>query len=293
MTKKSSGMFFKEASRPQEGHFFRDMQGREGGQFHQKTAMTAPTPDTTDVSNTETSMSASSTDGVGGMGSAGKGMGGGMYGSGKGVKKKDESEAERLAKLLKKASATPSDWDNNDEQPTGFHRPSKSQPEALEPGGDRFFSSDAPGPSFGVGQGVHGLVEGGTMSVRQGTGHQMGKHASEQRFLGTSFGIAKQAKITDRKEYEGARGYTDSVIGEAGKSLGEAGHIAANTADKAVKGIAGSPAAMGIAALLAARMGLKGVKGLGKGALRAAGHKPKASAGLVGRTVGSVKKLMS
>ena len=278
MTKKSSGMFFKEASQSQDGHFFRDAPGRDKANFYEKTAQE------------EEEMGMGRVPSGGGMNvsppgmqSSGKGVGGGMYGSGEGAKAKGGKERKADEGEDKTAALSPSDWDNSGDIPTGFHRPTTEQPEALEPGGDRFHDSDAPSPEYGTG----GLVEGGTLNLRQGTGHQMGKNANDQRFLGTSYGLDKEAKsiISSIEDYAGP------TAAKAGRSVQQAARTAGRTADKALQSAAGSPAAMGIAALLAARFGIRGVGKIGRGALRAAGRKPKP--GLVGSAVGAVKKALS
>jgi len=290
MTTKPTGMFFKEASSPQEGHFFRDMRGRDDAKFHQKTAMNgSPGSSSVSVGATGAPMSGQGFGGAG-MGSTGGGVGGGMYGHGDGVKKEKETDAKRLKKLLKNKSeektASPSEWNPVGETPTGFHRPTKEQPDSLEFGGDRFHDSDAPSPEYGAGEGfMHGLTEGGSMSIRQGTGHQMGKHATP-RFMGTAFGKSAAS-------YSSAEDYVGKAADRGASSLRTGVKDVGKAADKAVQAATGSPAAMGIAALIAARMGIKGAKGLGKGVGRLAGRKPKVSGSVINRVVGSVKRLVS
>lgn len=288
MPKKPTGMFFKEASSPQEGHFFRDMRGRDDAKFHQKTAMNvSPGSKPVSVGATGAPMSGQGFGGAG-MGSTGGGVGGGMYGSGEGVKKEDDKKNAKKTKAdeEKTAALTPSDWDPGSDVPTGFHRPTKEQPESLEPGGDRFHDSDAPSPEYGAGEGfMHGLSEGGSMTIRQGTGHNMGKHAS-QRFMGTAFGKSAAS-------YSSAEDYVGKAGSRGAESLKSGAKQVGKAADKAVQAATGSPAAMGIAALIAARMGIKGAKGLAGGVGRLAGRKPKVSGSIVNRAVGSVKKLMS
>ena len=294
MTKQAKGMFFEKSARSNSGHFFRDAKGRDDATFYQKTAM-----------ETEKASVGASGAPMGGFGSKGEGIGeqtagagAGMYGSGKGLdeKKGKETEAQRLEKLLakvsdkkdkdeKNASAAPSDWDAGEGLPTGFHRPTDTQPEDLEPGGERFHETDPSGPEFGAGVSMsNGLVEGGAMRVRQGSGAV--KHASvTPRFMGTSYGIDKQAmKITDRSTWERSG---DQAKKTGKRVLRQAGETAGKALDKASK----SPVALGIGALLAARFGMRGVKGLSRGAMRMAGRKAPKSG--ISRAIGSVKKLMS
>lgn len=298
MTKQAGGMFFEKMARPQDGNYFRDMRGRNDAQFHQKTAMNGGAAGAQQAAQTaETNI-------VGGANqpAPSPGASAGNFGSGQGLKgKKDESDSERLAKLLsaakdkkdskddgeKKASASPSDWAGAD-LPTGFHRPTKEQPEGLEPGGDRFHSSAGNGAEYrGAGSRTHGLVEGGSMRKRQGTGHQMGKHASAEmpRFLGTSYNMSKSAapmKITDKDTWERSKSQAGDTIK---RTLGQAGETAGKTLDAASK----SPVALGIAALLAAKMGGRGLKGIAG----MAGLKRKAPPSLIGRGVGAIKKVIN
>lgn len=303
MTKKAAnGMFFKQASSSSSGHFFRDLPGREDGTFHQKTAqmggqviprgggMNVSPPGAQmygageGVQTEKTTVSPSGV--IGGAGQKGEGMGGtapgaSMYGSGQGAKKKPVKE--------KTAAQSPSDWSAGASIPTGFHRPSGEQPEPLEAGGERFHSSDTEGPSFGAGRGImHGLVEGGSLNLKKGSNHNMGKHASAAppRFLGTSYGLNKQADMRDPNYW--------SDLGETTKETAKrTGKQALETADKALQAGAKSPVAVGLAGLLAARMGLKGAKGIGRGALRlAGGGRRKVPPSLVGQAVGAMKKII-
>lgn len=331
MTKKAAdGMFFEKRSQPQKGHFFRDMHGRDDGAFHKKTAFTSYAPGqiprgggisvgSGSYGTGEGSSSTSPKTGkinvgatgapVGGMGERGEGMSGGMYGAGDGEKdrKGGPSEAQRLAALLEQASEgkerkasggeaktagkTPNDWDADSGLPTGFHRPAYEQPEALESGGERFHSTEAKSPNYGVG---HGLVEGGRLRVPKGTGHQLGKHASTAppRFLGTSFALQKTAMKYDPSYGEKGQDWASERAGEAGKSLRRAGRFAVSKADEGVKAITRSPAATAIAAMLLGRVGLRGLKGAGRFAMRG-GRRAPAPQGLVSQAVGSIKKLVS
>jgi hypothetical protein len=247
-TASAGGLFFEKRSQPRSGRFFRDMGGRKDGTFHEKAAelnssggVGEKNPKATE--NIETGETGAP---IGGMGQKGESMGGGMYGAGKGVKKQ--------------AGRTPNDWDADSGLPTGFHRPASTQPEELEAGGERFHSSDVKGTDYGAGEGMtHGLVEGGSMR-RQG-GSQIGKHAAP-RFLGTSYGQEKTASsyAEDRGgEFTRSLGKGVSSAGEALGSVGEA-------ASEGVKSITKSPAASLVAAILLAKFGLRGGKGLGRAA---------------------------
>lgn len=270
------GRFFEKRATNRYGRFFRDMAGREDGTFHEKTAMLPGTygPPGGGAGGAINVSPAGAA--MGGMGGGGMGMGGGMYGTGEGDKKSDtskkrESDEEKLKRLLlaaaggterkaesgdedkeksdeeKTAGNTPNDWDAESGLPTGFHRPAYEQPEALEPGGDRFHSTEAQGPDYGAGQGLQNGNVGSRMSMKPGTGHQMGKHAAP-RFLGTSF--AKTAYVSERAdEMKGS-------IGRAGKWTGE-------RLDESVKSVTRDPAASVVAltaaALLARGLGKKGL----------------------------------
>lgn len=255
----SDGRFFEKRSQPLEGNFFRDMSGRNDGAFYEKSAQpgTVPRGGGINVSPQGSQMFGSGS----GLGDKppkpaetanvaipntptqrGKGMGGGMYlGTGEGVSKK--------------AGVLPSDWDADQGLPTGFHRPASSQPEELESGGNRFHSTESEGPDYGVGDGIkHGLSESGRLRVGSGSGSQMGKHASV-RFLGTSYGMDKEAK-----SFAGER---SSEFKESLKEgLGDIG----GAASEGVKSITKSPmASLAIAALLG-RAGFRGSKRLGRAA---------------------------
>lgn len=266
-TASADGLFFEKRSQPEKGNFFRDMSGRDDGTFHEKSAQAnypqgviprgagvnvsppgaamfgsggglgeAP-PKVEKTEEVETSATGAP---IGGSGQKGEGMGGGMYlGTGKGVKKQ--------------AARTPSDWDADSGLPTGFHRPAEEQPEALEAGGDRFHNSQTKGPDYGVGEGIsHGLVEGGSLRVKGTSGGQIGKHASP-RFLGTSYGLDKTAKSWGEERGSEFKRSLEKGVSGAGEAASEG-----------VKSITRSPAASIVAAMLLAKMGLKGAKGAGR-----------------------------
>lgn len=268
----SNGMFFEKRAKPKRGRFFRDLEGRDDGTFHEKSAMLGPKApsQTMKITPTGGAMGGAGQGGAG-MGANDTGMGGGMYGTGDGEKSDDtkgrEADEDRLQRLLdgaskgkerpakggeeddkeekdkeKTASLVPSDWDADSGIPTGFHRPASNQPEALEPGAERFHSTDAKGPDYGVGEGLQdSLTAGRGLKMKATSGHQMGKHATP-RFLGTSF--AKEAYVSER-------------AGEMGSSAKRGGKSLLNKADEGVRKVTSS-APLSIAALVG--MGLLGRK---------------------------------
>jgi len=258
-----------------EGRFFHELAGRDDGNFFEKGSMSSYSPGQTPSGggiNVAPKMGTGDGKGgapkpgteklnigatggpVGGMGERGEGMSGGMYGTGDGAKT---------------AGKTPNEWDADSGLPTGFHRATYEQPEGLEAGGERFHDTETSNPSFGVGKSVrHGLTETGGSSRPAGYGHQVGKHASASppRFLGTSYGMSKVGAIKDYASK--AEGYGGQLSSQGGDSLKELGRQAASTADKGLQAVTRSPIAMGVAALLAGKMGLRGLKGVGRGAKR-------------------------
>lgn len=287
----SDGMFFQKAAQPEGGRFFRDLPGRDDGNYHEKVAIysyapgeipsgaganvspkygagSPPKPQTIEPQTDSVDVGSMGAP-VGGHGFRGEGMSGGMYGTGDGDTSEDE-EVMRLASLLaaavkgeerpaesgeeKKAARTPTDIDTESGIPTGFHRPAYEQPEALEPGGDRFHSTEATGPDYGAGKGFSMST---TRQAKQRTAPtssgQMGKHASASelpRFLGTKYAMVKHA---DAGQYLTERGsdFTSSLRRAAG-GVG-------SRLDEAAKGISQSP----LASTLLLGFGLKG---LGRGA---------------------------
>jgi hypothetical protein len=270
------GMFFQKRAQSKKGRFFRDQAGRDDAAFHEKTAMFPGRAGTTGQMGI-----AGTGQAMGGMGGGGMGMGGGMYGTGEGDKKsestkKRETDEEKLLRLLaaagkgeerpakaddedkpekeeepepeKTAQKVPSDWDADSGLPTGFHRPAYEQPEALEEGGERFHSTEAKGPDFGVGEGLQDTTRQAKLKKPPGTGHQMGKHAS-LRYLGTSF--SKEA------------GWTKERVREGGESTERGVKHVLRKGDEAVRGVTtsapltiGALVAMG---LLGRRLGKKGL----------------------------------
>jgi len=293
MREKTAGLFFEKRSQPHEGHFFRDLQGRDDANFHEKSAMTSyapgqiPSGGGADVSpaggtmygtgsavdDKSSEIKADTMDAgatgapIGGMGQRGEGMGGGsLYGSGEGSEE-EASPEDTLKALLGKAVAegdeqpqktaakSPNDWDADAGLPTGFHRPAGDQPEALEAGGERFHSTEHKGADFGVG---HGLVETGSFKMKGTSSGQMGKHASAPlRFLGTSYGIDKEATWSEDQ--------ANRFVGSARSGIGSIGEAA----KKGVESVTSSPAASLIALALLGRAGLRGGKAGLKGAKKA------------------------
>jgi hypothetical protein len=179
---------------------------------------------------------------VGGQGYRGEGMSGGMYGTGDGDPEKT-------------AGKTPNDWDQEGYLPSGYHRPSRTQPEAQESGGERFHDSEAEGPNFHASEGQrHGLKAAGSLHMAATSGHNMGKHASEgpPRFLGTSFEMKKEA----------------GLAGEFGSSLRRFGEETKESLSEGAHSITKSPTAAalltGLAGLVALRGGKRGYRGIKK-----------------------------
>jgi hypothetical protein len=194
--------------------------------------------------------------------------------------------------LAKQSAAAPSDWENEIGIPTGYHRPTHDQPEGLEAGGERWFSTTAKPAEQGSQPSIrHGLREGGSLHTSATNSPQMGKHAS-LRFLGTSFN--KQALAGDDDgpstfSEEGARNLGSNVK----NSLGELGTRALSAADSGIKSLSKSPAAMGVAALLGGKALLHGGKSVVRGTARALGHVPVAKPGIIGQGLGSLRKLVT
>lgn len=276
--------FFGKRASSSDGRFFRDMPGRDEGNFWKKSsAMTAPTQSKPQASAPTQAPSQPAS----GSAFRGEGASGGMYGTGDG------------AKL---ASASPSDWDADDgDIAVGLHRPAREQPEALEDGGERFFSSEARLPSHGGGAIRHGLLETGGMAVGSLDGHQLGKHASDMRFMGTSYGHSKAAAdFSDRAshlaskagDYSGKAGDYASRHGKRfKKSLTTLADKTGKSIDEGVSSISGSPVAAGVAALLAARMGLGGVRALGRGGARLFRGKQPVPPTLMARAANKIKSM--
>jgi len=252
--KNASGLFFEKRAQSSSGKFFSQMPGRETGEFFGKQATTAlPQPSPTTPSKPPVDkINIGATGGpTGGQGYRGEGMSGGMYGCGTGEKT---------------ASRTPNEWSHETDLPNGFHRPAKDQPEDLEAGGERFFDSEVEGPSYRSSDGMrHGVKEGGSMHMRPGSGHQIGKHASQApRFLGTSF--AKEAGYGS--EFKSSLGKAkDEFVSSLGKAKEEAGEEASGALHSITKSPLAAAAITGLAGAALLRGGRRGYKTL-KGAIK-------------------------
>ena len=302
MTTDRDGLFFEKRSQASAGRFFRDLPGREDGEFMAKGASESPAPKTEKVDVGVTGGP------VGGAGEKGEGVSGGIYGCGKGtakaaaeskMTKEREADHARLKELLanaaggterkaaieKTSSRSPSDWDADASLPTGFHReavvPAEGQ-DGVEPGGERFHSTDVKEAQFGATDGVrHGLTETGGMKTKGAIGSQQGKHASVGRFLGTPHGVSKTATS-----------YGEQQAGQMGGSLGQFGENIKAKGKEVVEGITSSPNRSAAAAAVAGLLGLRGLKGLGRGGARILRGKKKSAPGLIGQGVGALSKLV-
>lgn len=278
VTKTAEGLFFEKRARSKTGNFFRELPGRDEGDFH-KRAMMGPGSyggGAINVSPTGAPM--------GGSGASGANIGS-LYGTGEGDKKKDaktpaEQLKEQLAKkkdeeTAKEAARSPSDWDADSGLPIGHHRPSRHQPEGLEAGGDRFHANESLPPE-GEDVGTrHGLAEAGSMKRRGSASPQMGKHASAAmappRFLGTSFvktgkdwsQIAETGTQSVRTGLRQGVGEVKRVAGKAGRSI-----------KRGIEDVAESPAKATAAAGLGGLAGLLLLRRGGKGLARLLRGKP-------------------
>lgn len=171
--------------------------------------------------------------------------------------------------------------------PTGFHRPTREQPEDLEAGGERFHSTEAQPADFGAGKGLaHAMTEGGRVHVGANASGQMGKHAAP-RFLGTSMEKRAYPHAEDVGDYAGSR--FDEFKDSAKKGLSAAGDLA----DQGVKKITRSPVAALIAAGLAGKFiggGLRRGAGAIGGMFRRGGGKAVSKSGGL---IAGVKKYLS
>lgn len=321
-TSSVNGLFFEKRSQPATaGHFFRDLPGREDGDFLSKGAADALKPQTTkiNVGATGGAMGGQGfrADGIAGDSARGEGQAspsGGLYGTGDGEEseksedtKGREEDAERLRALLasaaggterkaemdKTSSRSPSDWDADTGLPTGFHRPAAEPPEGnegLEAGAERFLTSDPKEPSYGATTGVrHGLTETGGLKTKATSSPQVGKHASAlpSRFLGTKFGTSKVAAY----RMSSAEDYAGDVGGKYRESMGKLWSGAKRKADETVKGIASDPAKAGIATGIAGLLGYRLLRGGGRKAMQLVRGKPKQPTSLIGQAAGHLSRL--
>jgi hypothetical protein len=284
----SKGLFFEKRATSAEGRFLRDMPDRETGLFH-KGANTAYPP----------GIGAALSGSMGGSMNVGTTQGGGgMYGTGKGKKPSEPAVSTPAHPAEKKAFDT-TQWmeEGADPVPTGFHRPTREQPEALEFGGERFHSSEAqvtggvPVPSSVIDH----------KATAEGLGlPQMKKHANDLRFLGTSF--QKQAvDIDDIKQKASDAGETiKNKAGEFGSKLlhsaGEGAKDVVGAGGMALDTVASSPALALGATYLAGRKLLGGAKGVARGAANLVRGRRAATAakevGLLGRAAQGVKRAL-
>ncbi|MBP9824081.1 MAG: hypothetical protein KBF21_07655 [Thermoanaerobaculia bacterium] len=265
-----AGLFFQKAAKPRGGRFFRDLPGRDDATFHAKTAAAGDAGDDAPPPMPD----------MGEANDAGEEGGGGMYGTGKPKAKK--------ASPVKVAGAAPSDWAVDEGLPTGFHRPAKEQPEALEAGGERFHDSRARLPEYSAPTTRHGLVEGGAMALPGTASSQMGKHAS-MRYLGTAY---SEKTAASAEEYASRAGdYIGDRASEAKTNLGVGLRELAGKADEGLKSVTRSPMGAGVAALVLGHLGMRGLKGAAGGAKRLIGRKPPMKA--TGTILGSVRKLIT
>lgn len=154
---------------------------------------------------------------------------------------------------------------------TGFHRPAKEQPEALEAGGDRFHASNVLPTSSGTDGIKHGVNEGGSLSVDSSTNPSMKKTACP-RFLGTGF--AKEAYSMDdaKSDASNAASSAGDFAKEQGGQLLDSAKEGVSTLGGAAKDAVGSIAKNKWAALVAAGLGARALAhGAGR-AVRGTGH---------------------
>jgi hypothetical protein len=278
-----------------DGRFFRDLDGRDNGMFMGKLAQGAAAAGatSTNASGSKPGQSTSSETTkldigatgapMGGSGFRGQGMGGGMYGTGTG----------------KVASLAPSDWDADAGMPTGFHRPAREQPEGLEEGGERFHSTESNSVVPPTNRQRHGLVEGGSMTMRATAGSQMGKHASTRRFMGTSFDkVAFAPSPSEKRDAPGVGGYVSGRAGEFRGSLGRAAEGVGSALSEGVKSVTRSPVGATLATVLAAKLGLGGLKRVARGmrgtkAVAKSAPAARGGKGLIGGLMSGARDLVS
>lgn len=273
------GMFHKNAHQAPKGDFFKEAPGRDDARFYEKNAneMMGYPPSGGMVGDV-----------AGSAGVGGGEMGGGMYGTG--VPKEAKRARPSIKSLLniagpgktraavKVAGSSPSDWEAEANLATGFHRPAKEQPESLEAGGERFHSSMAKTPAGGAAiESRHGIREGGSMALPVSSTHNLGKHAEDKTAL----------------DLDSAGRYGKARLEEAKNSLTSGSHDLGETADKAVRGITGSPAGTAIAGLIGLKMLGRGGRGVARGAGRLFGRKkPPPPPSLLGSVAGGLRRLV-
>lgn len=251
--------FFEKRSQSPKGQFFADLRGRDKGDFHKCAADPGEIPSGSSSNVSPTAMATATPPATNSAQSA---SAGGLYGTGAGCAPGAKPPAPGVTDGAKKIAGTsPTDWDFV--FPTGFHRPTAEQPDALEAGEERFHSTDAPSADYGTGKGIKqgGTNEGGNFMASIVGGQQMGKHADPSITSGQFW--------KDR-------------AGEAGDSIRSGAEQVGNTASGIVGSVTSSPVLMTIGAGMLARKGVKAGAGAIKKmkankALEAAGNAAKAA----------------
>lgn len=286
----ADGRFFEKRAKAPGGRFFRDLPGRDDGRWYEKTAQ-LPTSSQLQVggktSKIKTELASTSATGApvgASSASGGQEAAMGMNGSGEGLvnkeaKSPDENAVARLRGILargekpegeggreKAASADPADIGDEFIVPTGFHRPSQEQPEALEAGGERFHSTEAQNPNFSpkmAGNIRHPLVETGGLRTKKQ--RQMGKHAQAARFLGTRYGASKLAQ-----DSAGFRQAMERAGGDYQKAMKAFGQQATEKAKEGTRWLTDpkNPERAAAATALAGLVGYRGLRALLRKGLR-------------------------
>ena len=297
--------FFEKRAKSSTGHFFRDLPGRVTGSFYKEGQFGIPTP----------TAAPNDVDPAGAQ----------MFGTGKGKEKKKPAEPklntgnlppELAAMLQAEKKANESDITSlgmNETDPgplpLGFHRPARTQPEALEDGAERFHTSEN-----GTGGGIrHGVIEGGQIHAGALSQPQMKKTAADLRFMGTSFqkvSFPKQANdtvdnITDTasdyagKAWEGGKSIANQIgsgtvdaVGRIGSGAKDAVGQIGSAAGQAIKNPWVDLALLGLAAKSTLGMAGRGARAIGRGAksLAGIGKVEEKAPGLIERVVGGAKK---
>jgi hypothetical protein len=186
---------------------------------------------------------------MGGAGFGGQGMGGGMYGTGRG--------------MGKKAGASPTDWNSDSGMPTGFHRPTHIQPESLEAGAERFHATESSSVVPEVDRRRHGLIEGGQMRVRPTSSPQMGKQAAYEPPSSVYYKAPKPAGPSGNWLQQRGQEYAKSMK-QLVRGSAQEGKSAVSAIDRLSQSVTTSPMASALATLAAAGLGFRGARGLGR-----------------------------
>jgi hypothetical protein len=294
--KAADGMFFEKRAQSAKGRFFQDLEGRDDGMFMAKSAqmggLAAPANAPAQAARAQQAGAVQNMGApMGGGQGFSPGMTGGLYGTGKGMKKK--------------AGASPTDWNSDSSMPTGFHRPTHIQPESLEAGGERFHATESNSVVPEVDRQRHSLVEGGRMSARPTSSPQMGKQAFSIGEIGDYAGRA--ANYVSDKAQEGASyikrnapdvasragDYAAARGREIGQSLKrvlpqakEEASAGAGKIDETIRGLTTSPVGAAMLAAAGLGVGMRGLRGIGGLGARLVRGKPKPPAGLLERARG-------